>query len=122
MNKKKKDMQKHWFYAAQFVQLLESFLQSLRLLVVEAEVPVAEEAAEAVLVMLLVLLSASKEFGVPSSLSEAEPPSPSAKLRISGLSDTVLILSLESSRADRRPFSPSSPELTLELQGKIIAI
>ena len=32
------------FFAQQLVQLLESFLQSLRLLVVEAEVPVEAEA------------------------------------------------------------------------------
>lgn len=34
----------HYFFAQQLVQLLESFLQSLRLLVVEAEVPVEAEA------------------------------------------------------------------------------
>ena len=99
-------MVEHYFFAQQLVQLLESFLQSLRLLV-EAEVPV-----EAAAVVLL-LLPASEEFVVPSSLSEAEPPpppAPSSKLRISGLSDTVFILIL-SSMSDWRPFLFSSLNL-----------
>ena len=108
-------MQTHWiFLHNNFVQLLESFLQSLRLLV-EAEVPV-----EAAAVVLL-LLPASEEFVVPSSLSEPEPPS-SAKLRISGLSDTVLILSLGSSSADRRPFSDSSPEVALKMIFELVFV